>query len=324
MSLPSSPPGPADVEAAALRTAGRLRTTPVVDMTVGGLAARAKLELLQHTGSFKARGILNQVMLAAEGREHAGLGPAEVVIASGGNAGAAAAWACRELELSCTVFVPTTSPPIKAQRIASYGAQVRLVEGKYDDAAVVAARFCAEAGALWVHPYDQHGVVGGQGMIFRELEAQADGDFDTVLVAVGGGGLIGGALAWLGERKKVVAVEPVGSACLWAARHAGAPVDVAVDSLAADSLGARRVGSIPWSLAGALGGSVLVEDAAISEAQAWLWAEWRLVVEPGGAACVAALASGAYVPVPDERVALLVCGANADVTKIDGLIPSAR
>lgn len=317
--------GREDVHAAAARTAGQLRVTPVVSGQVGDGPALLKLEQLQYTGSFKARGILNQVLLAREAVVAAGGTDADmhVVIASGGNAGSAAAWACAQVGLACTVFMPTSSPEIKAERIKSYGADICRVGERYDDAAVAAAAFCDERSATWLHPYDQPGVVAGQGLVFRELEEQLGGEFDTVLVAVGGGGLIGGALAWLGNRARVVSVEPLGSACLYSARRFGKPVDVDVDSIAADSLGARRVGELAWKLADLLADSVVVADAAIGAAQSWLWNKWRLVVEPGGAAATAALLSGAYRPTPGERVVALVCGANADVRTIAGLVPSA-
>jgi threonine dehydratase len=299
---------PDAVEAMAQLTAQYLRRTPVVAIEAGSLSPvtlTTKLELLQHTGSFKPRGIYAKVLstdVPASG----------IVIASGGNAGAAAAHAARRLGHRATVFMPETSPMTKVERLQRLGAEVHRIGRIYDDALAASAEFADASGAAVIHAYDQPEVVAGQGTIFAELEHQLAGAFDTVVVAVGGGGLIGGALAWFHGRVKVVAVEPERSQCLHAALAAQDRVEVSVDGVAMDSLGARMVGEHTWSLRTHLGGSVTVTDDAIVDAQRALWRELRIVAEPGGAAALAAVRSGAYAPAPGERVALLVCGGNCD------------
>ena len=231
---------PADVEAAAARIGTYVRTTPVVEVAAGELGLPApvtlKLELLQHTGSFKPRGAFHRVL-------RADVPPAGLVAASGGNHGAAVAHVAARLGHRAEVFVPSTSPAMKRDRIAALGADVRVVDGYYDDAQAAANERAGETGALLVHPYDHVDVVAGQGTMGRELERQA-GPLDTVVVATGGGGFIGGQAAWFAGRVRVVSVEPATSRCLHAALEAGRPVPVEVRGLAADSLGAAQLGDV--------------------------------------------------------------------------------
>lgn len=296
------------IEAAARRIAGRVRETPVVAVEAGGLAERPvvlKLESLQHTGSFKPRGALNRILSAD-------VPAAGVIAASGGNHGAAVAWAARALGHRAEIFVPEVASPVKVDRLRRYGASVTVTGAAYADAKAASDRRAVETGALVVHAYDQPEVVAGQGTAAREFDRQAPG-LETVLIAVGGGGLVAGAAAWFRGRVRVVGVEPAGAPTLHAALAAGAPVDVEVGGLAADSLGARRVGDIAFALARRfVDRVVLVEDDAIRAAQRALWEAIRVVAEPGGAAALAALASGAYRPAAGERVGVLVCGGNTD------------
>jgi threonine dehydratase len=307
---------PDDIEAAATRLAGRVRVTPVLHIGATELAlptdVALKLELLQHVGSFKPRGAFNRV-LAAQHIPAAGL-----VAASGGNHGAAVAFVAAALGLRAEVFVPSSSPQMKRDRIASLGATVHVIDGLFDDAQAAATAHQASTGALAVHPFDHPDVVAGQGTMARELEQQVDG-FDTVIVATGGGGFTAGQAAWFAGRKKVVSVEPVTSQCLHSARTAGRPVPVAVAGVASDSLGARQLGDVAWSIVRHhVAHSVTVDDDAIRAAQCLLWDRLRLVAEPGGATALAAVHSGAYVPEPGERVVVVVCGANCDPATVTG------
>jgi threonine dehydratase len=300
---------PADVEAARERIAGLVRRTPVLELEDGALGSPArialKLELLQHTGSFKPRGAFNRI-LSAE------IPSAGVIAASGGNFGLAVAFAAQRLDHPAEIFVPETSPPVKARRVAEAGAKVRLVPGYYDDALAAARARVAETEALWLHAFDQPEVVAGQGTIAAELAEQVP-EADTVLVAVGGGGLIGGIAAWYEGQTRVVGVEPDRCPTLSEALRAGRPIAVDVEGVAADSLGARQAGDVPFAVASRYVEHVLlVTDDAIRDAQRWLWERARVLAEPGGAAALAALISGRYRPDPDERVVVLVCGANAD------------
>ncbi|WP_370045255.1 MULTISPECIES: threonine/serine dehydratase [Salipiger] len=292
------------ISSAAARIEGHAQITPV--MTTATLWERPvelKLEQLQHTGSFKARGAFNTLL--SEPVPEAG-----VVAASGGNHGAAVAYAATRLGHKAQIFVPEMAGPAKIALIERTGAALTVVPGEYANALEAARAYEAETGAMQVHAYDAPGTVAGQGTLMREWEEQGL-QADTVLIAVGGGGLIAGSLAWLQGTRKVVAVEPETSCALHAGLAAGEPVDVQVSGVAANALGARRVGSICHELAQAhLGASVLVPDDAITEAQTALWQSHRLLVEPAGATALAALRSGAYVPEPGERVAVLVCGGN--------------
>ena len=315
---------PADIRAAAARIAGHVRVTPIMQVAASefGLpfanALTLKLELLQHVGSFKPRGAFNRVLAAGQ------LPDAGLVAASGGNHGAAVAFVARSLGIPAEVFVPSSSPAMKRDRIASLGATVHVIEGLYDDAQVAAVQRQTETGALAVHPFEHADVVAGQGTMSLELETQMSlvqegREFDTVLVASGGGGFTAGQAAWFEGRKRVVSVEPITTQCLNAARIAGEPVDVTVAGLASDSLGARRLGTVAWSIVHPyVAHSVLVDDDAIRAAQKMLWDRLRLIVEPGGATAFAALLSGSYVPEADERLVVVVCGANCDPATVTG------
>ncbi len=300
-----------EIDATRERIAPHVRRTPVLDVATGtfgvGSPLTLKLELLQVTGSFKPRGAFNRMLTA-------GVGPAGVVAASGGNFGLAVGHAARELGHHAEIFVPSTSPTAKTDKVRSTGADVRVIDGYYDDASAAAIARRDETGAVWMHPYDQLQVVAGQGTIGLELSEQAS-DADAVLVAVGGGGLIAGIASWFaGADARVIGVEPESSRCLRAAIDAGTPVDVAVSGRAADSLGTRRAGDIAFAVAraGHVDHVVLVDDGAILEAQRAIWRELRMFAEPGGAAALAAVMCGAYEPAAGERLVVLVCGANGD------------
>ena len=302
--------GPDDIRAAAERIAGRVRRTPVLELGgSNGASVLAKLEFLQHTGSFKPRGAFNK-LLSSE------VPPSGVIAASGGNFGSAVAYVARQAGVPAEVFFPSTSPQAKLDRIRGYGADVTIVEGYYAEAQDALATRQAETGALMMHPFDQPEVIAGQGTIGIELDEQVP-DLDTVLVAVGGGGLIAGIAAWFRRRVRVVGVEAVGCATMTAALEAGEPVVAQVGGVAADSLGSARVGDNTFAIVrDQVDRVVLVEDDAIREAQRAFWSECRAIVEPGGAAAFAALRSGAYVSEPGERVAVLASGANCDPTTI--------
>ena len=291
----------ADVRAAAERIDGRMRRTPVL---AAGPDRWFKLEFTQHAGSFKTRGMMNRILAGP-------VSPAGLVAASGGNAGLAAAYTARELGLPAEVFVPVTAPAVKVAKLGKLGARVVQEGREYAEAYAAAVVRAAETGASFCHAYDDPAMVAGNGTLGLELAEQVD--VDTVLVAVGGGGLLAGVIAANARKARIVAVEPVTARALHAALEAGEPVDVPVSGVAADSLGARRVGDIAFALASSTGiDSVLVDDAAIVEARRRLWDEYRIVVEHGTAAAQAALLSGAYRPEPGERVAVLLCGANTD------------
>lgn len=300
-----------DIAAARERISPHVRRTPVLDVGPGTFGVDAplglKLELLQVTGSFKPRGAFNR-MLTAD------VGPAGLVAASGGNFGLAVGHAARELRHHAEIFVPSTSPAAKIDKVRATGAGVRVIDGYYDEASAAAADRVAETGATWMHPFDQAAVVAGQGTIAAELAEQVP-DTDTVLVAIGGGGLIGGIASWFaGTDVRVVGVEPSTARCMQAALEAGEPVDGTVSGRAADSLGPRRVGDIAFAVASAghVERVVLVDDDAILDAQRALWRELRVFAEPGGAAALAALMCGSFRPEAGERLVVLVCGANGD------------
>jgi threonine dehydratase len=308
----------ADIDDAARRIHGHVRRTPLQlvepgdDWLPGG--GCLKLELLQYTGTFKPRGAFNRILST---RERGELDPAiGIVVASGGNAGLANAFAARAVGVPATVFVPTISSPTKVARLREYGATVVERGTEYAEAHEAAMEHVAETGAVYCHAYDQPEVCAGAGTLGLELMEQLAAErreVDTVLVAVGGGGLCSGVAAAVEGRARVVGVEPVGAPTLNAALAAGEPVDVSVSGVAADSLGARRLGSIAWSVVRRTGvTSVLVEDDAIVSARRQLWDRYRVVVEAGAAAPLAALLSGAYVPAEGERVAVVLCGANTD------------
>jgi threonine dehydratase len=307
-----------DVQAAARRIAGRVRCTPVVEAGGGIFAPAAavwlKLEFLQHTGSFKARGAFNRILSAAE----AGDLPAEgVITASGGNAGLAVAYAAQSLQVPAVVYVPTTAPQVKVGKLRELGAEVRQAGTEYAQAYDAALMRAADTGALFCHAYDQPEICAGQGSLALELAEQV-GELDTVVLAVGGGGLMAGVAAALEGHARVVAVEPETIPTLHAALAADGPVDIEVSGIAADSLGARRVGSIAYDIAVRTAvHSVLVSDEDLITARRLLWDQHRIVIEHGTAAAPAALISGAYRPAAGERIAILLCGANtnpADLT----------
>lgn len=287
-----------------------LRRTPIVEMEADGFGAHAplllKLELMQHSAAFKVRGAFNNLLSRA-------IPPAGVAAASGGNHGAAVAHAAARLGIKARIFVPEISPPLKLQRIREAGAEVVIAGAAYAEARAECEAYVAASGALDIHAYDSPQTIAGQGTVAAEWEEQAEAPLDTVLVAVGGGGLIAGVAAWFAGRVRVVGVEPERIPTLHAALEAGRPVDVEVSGVAADSLGARRVGAHVLPIAAAhVERVVLVPDAAIREAQRQLLKILRIVSEPGGAAALAALTAGAYRPEKDERVGVLICGGNAD------------
>ena len=285
-----------------------IRVTPVVETSGAdfGLAAfplAFKLELFQHAGSFKTRGAFTNLLTRA-------IPAAGVVAASGGNHGAAVAYAAMRLGVKARIFVPTVSSAAKISRIRAYGADLVVTGDRYADALAASQTWTAESGALPVHAFDQEETLLGQGTLALELTGQAPG-LDTLLVSVGGGGLIGGIAAWCGDRPRVIGVEPEAAPTLTRALEAGKPVDAPAGGIAADSLAPRRVGELMFPIAQAhIARVLLVSDAAIRQAQDALWATLRVVAEPGGAAAFAALWSGAYVPAPGERVGVVVSGGN--------------
>lgn len=303
-------PDRSTIEAAAQRIAGDVRRTPTLDLEWGGHRLNLKLEQLQVAGSFKPRGAFNAI-------RSAGVPAAGVVAASGGNHGAAVAAAAASLGVPAEIFVPEITAPAKRARIKSFGARLVVGGASYDEAREASEARAAETGALLIHAYDQPEVLAGQGTLFREWEEQAP-KLTHLLVAVGGGGLIGGAAAWHAESGvRLVAVEPKGCPCLGLALEAGRPVPSPVGGLAADSLGARQVGALMFPHAARLHGagrltSVRVTDEAIRAAQHALWQEARIAAEPGGATALAVLLSGAWAPPEGARVGVLVCGANLD------------
>ncbi|HET8996082.1 MAG TPA: threonine/serine dehydratase [Acetobacteraceae bacterium] len=302
-----------DIAAAARRIAPHIRHTPVLRDSGSALGLDLpivlKLELLQHAGSFKPRGAFNRLLSGT-------IPSAGVVAASGGNHGAAVAYAARRLGVPAEIFVPTLTPAAKVARIASYGATVSQIGETYAEALAASRVRQNESGALEVHAYDHPDVLAGQGTVGREFELDAP-DVTHVLVATGGGGLIGGVAAWYAGSAAVVSVEPEGCPTLHTALREGRPVDAPVGGLAADSLGARQVGGEMFPLAQRfVREAVLVPDEAIREAQRRLWDSFRLVAEPGGATALAALISGRFTPPADARVGVVVCGANTDPAKV--------
>jgi threonine dehydratase len=303
-------PSIAQIEANAARLAPLVRRTPVVEVDPGdlGLTGRRgplvlKLELLQHSGSFKARGA--HVQLLADDLPATG-----VVAASGGNYGVAVAYAARRLGVTAAVFVPDTTAPAKLDTLRSLGAAVEVVPGFYDDALAASRRHADATGARFLHAFDQVEMLAGAGTLGRELAQQAE--VDRVVVAVGGAGLIGGMACWYRGSAELTGVETAGCRALAAALDAGEPVDVDVSGLAADALGARRVGSLGFEAARRwVDRVVVVSDDQVVDAQRRLWASLRIATEPAGAAALAALGDGAFDD-PDERVAVVLCGANVD------------
>jgi threonine dehydratase len=293
-----------------------VRRTPLLEADLADFGFPAapltfKLEMLQHSGSFKARGAFANLLL----RKPPAAG---VVAASGGNHGAAVAYAAQRLGVPATIFVPDITSPAKAERIKSYGANLVIAGSRYADALAASEAHVETTGAMAVHAYDQAETLLGQGSIGMELEQDAP-RIDTLLVAVGGGGLIGGIAAWYAGRMRIVAAEPEQSPTLHTAFAAGSPIDAPAGGIAADSLAPKRVGELMFPIARAhVGQVVLVSDEAIRQAQAALWSRLRIVVEPGGAAAFAALLSSRYRPAPGERLAVLLCGANTTAVNFDG------
>ncbi|MGH8877385.1 MAG: threonine/serine dehydratase [Stackebrandtia sp.] len=301
-----------DVDAAVARISGRVRTTPLLTVEPGvfGPGVVLKCEYTQHTGSFKTRGAFNRILAATERGE---LTDSGVVAASGGNAGLAVAYAAGRLGIPAAVFVPETAPRVKVDKLRALGAAVHQVGAEFAVANAAAIEHAEMPGALLCHAYDQPEIVAGQGSLAVELLDQTAGAVDTVLVSVGGGGLMGGIAAGLDGRAKVVAVEPETIPTLHTALSKGEPVDIAVSGVAADSLGARRIGEHAFALATGHGvASVLVDDESVIAARALLWDKLRIVVEHGTAAALAALLTGVYRPAEGERVAVILCGANTD------------
>ncbi|MDR7277500.1 serine/threonine dehydratase [Catenuloplanes atrovinosus] len=298
----------ADVDAAAARIGGRVRHTPVLPVADSG-AAVFKLEYLQHTGTFKARGALNRILAAAESGE---LSDAGVVAASGGNAGIAVAYAAAQLGVPAEIYVPVISSPAKVRRLHELGAVVVQTGNEFAEAYEAAQKRVTDTGATFCHPYDHPEMAAGAGTLAVELWEQTGG-VDTVLVAVGGGGLLAGVAAALEGRARVIGVEPTGARSLHDALAAGRPVDVPVSGVAADALGARRVGDIAFEVARRTGvRSLIVEDDDLTSARRHLWDHYRITVEHSAAAAMAALTAGAYTPSDGERVAVVLCGANTD------------
>ena len=297
-----------DVLAAQARIAGRVRRTPLL-APAGRARLWLKCEHLQHCGVFKTRGAFNHQLAAIE---DGGLGDAGIVVASGGNAGLAHAFAARELGIRATVFVPAAAPEVKVQRILAHGADVRRGGAEYAEALEAAVAHARTEGAVLAHAYDQAEIAAGAGTLAEEV-LDDEPAIDTLVVAVGGGGLYAGVAAAVRGRARVVAVEPDAIPTLHDAIAAGRPVDVAVSGVAADSLGARRVGELAFAAQAAESPvSVLVSEDDIVAARHHLWREYRIASEHGAATAMAALLSGAYVPAPGERVAVVICGANTD------------
>jgi threonine dehydratase len=293
-----------------------VRWTPLVkaDLADFGLPQAPvtfKLEMLQHSGSFKARGAFANLLL----RKPPAAG---VVAASGGNHGVAVAYAAQRLGVPATIFVPDITSPAKAERIRNYGAHLVIAGSRYADALAASEVHIEKTGAMPIHAYDQAETLLGQGTVGLELEHDMP-DVDTLLVAVGGGGLIGGIAAWYTGLARIIAVEPEQSPTLHMALAAGKPVDAPAGGIAADSLAPRRVGDLMFPIAKAyVERVVLVSDDAIRRAQAALWSSLRVVAEPGGTAAFAALLSGQYRPSAGERVAVLICGANTTAVNFEG------
>jgi len=288
-----------------------IRQTPVLhangaDVGLESFPLTFKLEFMQHAGSFKARGAFANLLTRA-------IPASGVVAASGGNHGVAVAYAAMQLGIAAKIFVPTVASPEKIARIRSYGADVEVTGERYADALEASERYMARSHALPIHAFDQPETLLGQGTLAREINDQAP-RAATVLVAVGGGGLIGGVASWYANQTpRVIGVEPVGAPTLTDALRAGRPVDAPAGSVAADSLAPRRVGTLTFPIAQQhVDRVLLVEDADIVRAQDVLWDVFRLLVEPGGAAAFAAILSRHYTPARDEHVVVVLCGANTE------------
>jgi threonine dehydratase len=311
--MDGSPLDAAAIAAAADRIAPYVRRTPVLeadgaDFGLDGVRLVFKLEFLQHAGSFKTRGAFNNLLQRP-------VPPVGVVAASGGNHGAAVAYAAMRRRVPATIFVPEVASPAKMEQIRGYGARLEVGGARYDDALKASERWIEESGAMAIHAYDQWETLQGQGTVGLEFEQQAP-SLDALLVAVGGGGLIGGIAAWFAGRVPVIGVEPEEAPTLARALAAGEPVDAPAGGVAADSLAPRRVGTLMFPLAKRyVAESVLVTDDAIRESQRALWKLLRIVAEPGGAAAMSALLSGRWKAKRGQTIGVLLCGANTTAVK---------
>jgi threonine dehydratase len=299
-----------EIQDAGRRIAAHIRRTPVMALEekAFGIDARIffKLECLQHSGSFKPRGAFNCILSSK-------IGEAGVIAASGGNHGAAVAYAAHNLGHHAEIFVPVITPKNKVDRLQHYGAAITITGNHYAEALAASRERALQTGAVAIHAYDDAHVLAGQGTLGMELEDQVRG-LDSVLIAVGGGGLIGGVVSWYEDRVSVIAVEPERAPTLRNSLAAGRVVEVETGGVAADSLGARRLGDLMFPIAQKfVSQSLLVSDEHIVEAQRILWQQLRLIAEPGGATAFAALLSGAYKPHPGERVGVVLCGSNAEL-----------
>jgi len=301
-----------EIQDAGRRIVGHVRRTPVMALEdrAFGLDAKIffKLECLQHTGSFKPRGAFNCILSSS-------VPPAGVIAASGGNHGAAVAYAAQKLGHHAEIFVPAATPANKVERLRQYGAALNLIGNNYAEALAASMERATQTGAIPIHAYDDQRVLAGQGTLGMELEEQVRG-LDSVLIAVGGGGLIGGVAAWYHDRVRVISVEPERAPTLQKALAAGHVIDVETGGMASDSLGASRAGELMFPIAQKfISQALLVGDEHIVQAQKILWQTLRLVAEPGGATALAALLSGVYQPRSGERVGVVLCGSNADLAK---------
>lgn len=302
------------IDAAAARLAGHVRRTPLLGApALDALAGRrvlVKAEALQHTGSFKARGAFHSLISGD-------VPAAGIVAASGGNHGAAVAYAAAQLGIPARIFVPEIAGPTKIGLIRATGTEPDVVPGTYAEAFAASEAYRTETGAISIHAYDAPGTLTGQGTLGLELEAQAP-DLDILLIAVGGGGLIGGVASWYREKLRIIAVEPENAPTLNRALANGAETEVDVSGIAANALGARRIGGLCHGIASDLGlESVLVTDDAIATAQRRLWSACRIAAEPGGATALAALTSGAFVPPDGAKIGVIVCGGNMDPAPLE-------
>lgn len=308
-------PSQDDIRAAARRIAPHIRRTPIMHLSTADTGLEVpltlKLEQLQVTGSFKPRGAFNRLLSNP-------IPAAGVVAASGGNHGLAVAHAARTLGIKAEIFVPDITPEAKRRRIAATGATLTVGGAAYDQARIASEARAAETGALILHAYDQEEILAGQGTIGLELEQDAP-DLTHILVAAGGGGLYGGIASWYGDRAEMIVVEPDECPTLFIAGMSGRPIDVPSGGIAADSLGARRAGTLAFAVMMRHGGrAVLVKDEAIRSAQLWLWNNLRIVAEPGGATALAALLSGAWTPPAGAHLGIVICGANCDPASLAG------
>ncbi|WP_085900087.1 threonine/serine dehydratase [Kiloniella majae] len=288
-----------------------VRRTPILRVPAGefldDVPVTLKFEQMQHSGSFKVRGGFNALLSGDVPK-------GGVIAASGGNHGAAVAYVANKLGVRTEIFVPEIVSPAKLAKLEQYGARINVVGANFSEALAACLECQKETGAKLLHAYDQQEIVAGQGTVGLEFEEQAP-EIDSLLVAVGGGGLIGGVASWYRGKVKVIAVETEGTATLHSALNAGHPVGVSVSGLAADALGASLIGDHGFEAAqNFVHQSVLVNDVDVKAAQECLWNNYRQIAEPGGATALAALLSGAYVPEKNEKVGVLVCGGNASLS----------